>query len=160
MISNFVYSFNTMSCTMPPLFRFVGDPLPVYRADSDNFHIFQFSRLTPKWALKLIIFDILGGWQCYDRVGVYLARPSVQHLVILEITKCSQKLQNWHFIFVLFSDNIDVLKRLVKDLEEKQIKCQQEKEGLEKDFGQKRAKFKELFLQKEGKSWHYSNFTN
>ena len=48
---------------MPPLFRFVGDPLPVYRADSYNFHIFQFSRLTSKRALKLtvIIFDILGG---------------------------------------------------------------------------------------------------
>ena len=131
MISNFVYSFNTMSCTVSPLFRFVGrllpvyradlgnfqpksymfkffvtdfsastggndfkfciqlqhdelyhaspfqvcrSPLPVYRADSDNFHIFQFSRLTSKWALKLIIFNILGGWQCYDRVGVYLAR--------------------------------------------------------------------------------------
>ena len=37
MISNFVYSFNMMSCTEPPLFRFVARLLPVYRADLGNF---------------------------------------------------------------------------------------------------------------------------
>lgn len=46
-------------------------------------------------------------------------------------------------------ENIEDLKKLIEVLKEKQIQCQQQKELLEEDFGKKRAKFKEIFLQKE-----------
>ena len=43
MILNFVYSSNTMSCIVSTLFRFVGGPLPVYRADfQPKSHMFKF----------------------------------------------------------------------------------------------------------------------
>ncbi|XP_071179793.1 rab GTPase-binding effector protein 1-like isoform X2 [Mytilus edulis] len=47
------------------------------------------------------------------------------------------------------NDEIENLKKRIKELEEKQLKYKEEKELQEKEFGSKRAKFKEIFLQKE-----------
>jgi hypothetical protein len=55
-------------------------------------------------------------------------------------------------LIVLFfnSDDIAVLKSRVEELEDSERKLLKLKEENEADFGQKRARFRELFMQKEG----------
>ncbi|XP_063396040.1 rab GTPase-binding effector protein 1-like isoform X2 [Mytilus trossulus] len=47
------------------------------------------------------------------------------------------------------NDEIENLKTKIKEFEERELKYKEEKELQEKEFGSKRAKFKEIFLQKE-----------
>ena len=96
-----------MSCTVPPLFSFVGNLLPVLRVYLSDFEgriyiceIFRSLDIDPKSihfsedhiSDNLVHFNGQGNCNmffqikhglahCYSRVGVYLARRSVQHLV-------------------------------------------------------------------------------
>ena len=58
-----------------------------------------------------------------------------------------------NFITIIcVADELTHLQKKVSELELKEQEILKAKEESEKEFGQKRAKFKELFMQKEGKS--------
>lgn len=51
------------------------------------------------------------------------------------------------------TDDVNSLKSRIVELEEKEEKLLAQQTQNETEFGQKRARFREMFLQKEGKSY-------
>lgn len=47
------------------------------------------------------------------------------------------------------------LKEKIRQLEEKEANMLEERKKMEEDFGHRRAKLKELYLQKESKCWEH-----
>ena len=69
---------------------------------------------------------------------------------IVLLRYCYKYNNYWFWKYVFITDDIDTLKKRILEFEEKEKILLKEKEQQEQEFGLKRAKFKELFLQKEG----------